>query len=73
MMRRPPEGIVFALFSLFVGLFNLYAHDTIGLFFILVGGMTLAYELWTGSRAPQPVPVSRAGDDSNDPSPMGRE
>ncbi len=72
-MRRPTEGMVFALFSLFVGLFNLYAHDTIGLFFILVGGMTLAYELWAGRRAPQPIPVPRAGRDSNHPSPMGRE
>ncbi len=73
MMRRPPEGIVFALFSLFVGLFDLYAHDMVGFFFILVGGITLAYELWTGRRRPQPVPLPRAGDDSNQQKPMGRE
>jgi len=72
MMRRPPEGIVFALFSLFVGLFDLYAHDTIGFFFLLVGGMTLTYELWTGSRRPQPVSIPRAGDDSNHQKPMDR-
>ncbi len=66
MMRRPTEGIVFGLFSLFVGLFDLYAHDTIGFLFILVGAATLAYELWTGSRNRQPVSVPRAGDDSDD-------
>lgn len=72
-MRRPSEGIVFALFSLFVGLFDLYAHDTIGFFFILVGGLTLAYELWTRSRRPQPIPVPQAGDDSNHQTPLGSE
>ncbi|MDQ2744711.1 MAG: hypothetical protein M3Z66_20790 [Chloroflexota bacterium] len=71
-MRHPREGIVFALFSLFVGLFDLYAHDTIGFFFILVGGLTLAYELWAGRRRLRPVSIPRAGNDSTHQKPMGR-